>query len=113
MHDFNYGLFVIYRFVLLRDPTNIRTKDSTYSGNATNVITNETLIVKLKSDFDPQSNDNPFSTFLNAIVTTYFWIGDNWVQRDEFDFWAIDVFTLIASVILVVLLMNMLIAFMT
>ncbi|CAB5389562.1 unnamed protein product [Rhizophagus irregularis] len=100
-------------FVLLRDPTNIRTKDSTYSGNATNVITNETLIVKLKSDFDPQSNDNPFSTFLNAIVTTYFWIGDNWVQRDEFDFWAIDVFTLIASVILIVLLMNMLIAFMT
>ncbi|CAB4441085.1 unnamed protein product [Rhizophagus irregularis] len=100
-------------FVLLRDPTNIRTKDSTYSGNATNVITNETLIVKLKSDFDPKSNDNPFSTFLNAIVTTYFWIGDNWVQRDEFDFWAIDVFTLIASVILVVLLMNMLIAFMS
>ncbi|PKK72928.1 hypothetical protein RhiirC2_776630 [Rhizophagus irregularis] len=100
-------------FVLLRDPTNIRIKDFTYSGNATNVITNETLIVKLKSDFDPKSNDNPFSTFLNAIVTTYFWIGDNWVQRDEFDFWAIDVFTLIASVILVVLLMNMLIAFMT
>jgi hypothetical protein len=102
----------MYRFVLLRNPTNIKTKDSTYSGTATNVLTNETLHVELKSDFNPKSSDNPFSSFPEALMAAYFWIGGDWVQRDDFDFWAVDVFTLIASIILVIVLQNMLIAFM-
>uniref|UniRef100_U9SSB2 Ion transport domain-containing protein n=1 Tax=Rhizophagus irregularis (strain DAOM 181602 / DAOM 197198 / MUCL 43194) TaxID=747089 RepID=U9SSB2_RHIID len=85
---------------------------STYSGIATNDLKNETLDIKLKSDFDPKSSDNPYSLFSDAIIATYFWIGGNWAQRDEFDFWAIDVFSLIASIFLVIVLQNMLIAFM-
>ncbi|RGB27734.1 hypothetical protein C1646_768745 [Rhizophagus diaphanus] len=54
--------------VLLRNPTNIKTKDSTYSGNATNISTNETLYIELKSDFDPTSRDNPFTSFSEAIL---------------------------------------------
>ena len=108
----NFSYFIIYRFVLLRDPMNIKTKDSTYSGLATNILTNETLNVKFKSDFNPTSDDNPFSSFSTAIMAVYFWISGDFVQRDEFDFWAIDVFTLIASIFLVILLQNMLIAFM-
>ena len=100
--------------MLLRDPTNIKTKDSTYSGVATNPLTNETLTnIKIQADFDPKSSDNPFSSLSTAIIAAYFWIGGDLVQRDEFDFWAVDVFTLIASVFLVILLQNMLIAFMT
>ncbi|PKB99864.1 hypothetical protein RhiirA5_429055, partial [Rhizophagus irregularis] len=83
-------------FVLLREPTNIKTKDSTYSGKATNSLTNETLDIELKSDFDPTSSDNPFTSFFTAIEATYFWINGDWVQRDEFDFWVIDVYTFIA-----------------
>ncbi|CAB5392141.1 unnamed protein product [Rhizophagus irregularis] len=100
-------------FVLLRNPVNIRTKDSTYSGVATNSLTNETLNIEFKSDFNPTSSDNPFTSFSSAIMATYFWISDNWIQRDEFDFWAVDIYTFIASIFLVIVLQNMLIAFMS
>ena len=98
--------------MLLRNPTNIKTKDSTYSGNATNISTNETLNIELKSDFDPTSRENPFTSFSEAIKATYFWIGGNHVQRDQFDYWAVDAYTFIASIVLVVVLQNMLITFM-
>ncbi|GBB90271.1 hypothetical protein RclHR1_17170002 [Rhizophagus clarus] len=67
-------------FVLLRNPANINIKDSTYSGNVTNISTHETLFnIELQSNFDAKSSDNPFSTFLSSIVTTYFWISGNMV----------------------------------
>ncbi|CAB4411151.1 unnamed protein product [Rhizophagus irregularis] len=43
-------------------------------------------------------------------MVTYFWISDNW---DEFDFWAVDLYTFIASIFLVIVLQNMLIAYMS
>ena len=79
--------------MLLRDPTNIKTKDSTYSGVATNTSTNETLDIKFKSDFDPTSSDNLFTSFSTAIMAVYFWINGDFVQRDEFDFWVLMPFT--------------------
>ncbi|RGB41636.1 hypothetical protein C1646_751929 [Rhizophagus diaphanus] len=100
-------------FVLLSNPRNIETKNSTYSGNATNPSTNETLNIALKSDFDPKSNDNPFSSYYTAMMTAYFWLYGDWVQRDDFNFWAVDVFTLVASLFLIIVLQNMLIAFMS
>ncbi|CAB4474212.1 unnamed protein product [Rhizophagus irregularis] len=115
---FLFILIVIFAFahtmfVLLRNPTNIKTKDSTYSGVATNSLTNETLDIKLKSDFDPMSSDNPFTSFTKAMMATYFWINGDWVQRDEFDYWAVDVLTVIASIFLVIVLQNMVIAYMS
>ncbi|EXX58916.1 hypothetical protein RirG_193500 [Rhizophagus irregularis DAOM 197198w] len=109
----NLPYFIKCRFVLLREPTNIKTKDSTYSGKATNSLTNETLDIELKSDFDPTSSDNPFTSFFTAIEAAYFWINGDWVQRDEFDFWVIDVYTFISSLFLVIVLQNILIAFMS
>ncbi|PKC70466.1 hypothetical protein RhiirA1_501318 [Rhizophagus irregularis] len=100
------------RFILLRDPKNMKIKDSTYSGNVTNSSTNETLNIKLKPDFDPASSDNPFSSFITAVEAAYFWINGNWVQKDKFDFWAVDLLTLVASIFLVIILQNILIAFM-
>ncbi|POG61974.1 hypothetical protein GLOIN_2v1846762 [Rhizophagus irregularis DAOM 181602=DAOM 197198] len=100
------------RFILLRDPKNMKIKDSTYSGNVTNSSTNETLNIKLKPDFDPASSDNPFSSFITAVEAAYFWINGNWVQKDKFDFWAVDLLTLFASIFLVIILQNILIAFM-
>jgi len=79
--------------VLLRNPININTKNSTYSGVATNALTNETLNIKFESDFDPTSSDNPFTSFSTAIMAVYFWINGDFVQRDEFDFWVLMPFT--------------------
>ncbi|PKK80177.1 hypothetical protein RhiirC2_704442 [Rhizophagus irregularis] len=58
-------------------------------------------------------HDNPFTTFSKSILAAYFWINGNWIQRDEFDFWIVDLYTFIASIFLVIVLQNMLIAFMS
>ncbi|RIA87165.1 hypothetical protein C1645_828188 [Glomus cerebriforme] len=100
-------------FVLLKETKSIDTKDSTLSGVATDPLTNQELNIHMKADFDPKSSsDNPFSYFPTAVVATYFWLNGDFVQRDEFDFWAVELFSLIASVLLVTILQNMLIAFM-
>ena len=109
----NLSYFIICRFILLRDPQNIEIKESSFTGHAANIFTNESFNIKLESDFDPTSkDDNPFSFFPTAVEATYFWISGGWAQRDEFDFWAVDLLTLIASIFLVIILQNMLIAFM-
>jgi hypothetical protein len=82
------------------------------SGNAI-TSTNETFDITLQSDFDPTDyNDNPFSTIPTAIEAAFYWLSGNMIQRDHFDFWAIDVFTFIASIFLAIILQNLLIAFM-
>ena len=104
----------IYRFIILKNPENINIKTSTLSGVATDILTNSTLNITLQSNFDPTDrNDNPFSYLPTAIEAAYYWINGNFVQRDSFDFWAIDMYTFIASIFLVIILQNMLIAFMT
>jgi hypothetical protein len=109
----NLIYFVIYRFVLLRDPKNIKIRETTYSGSAADTVSNTTFNIELETVFDPKSKeDNPFSFFPTAIEAAYFWIGGNLNQRDEFDFWAVDLLSLIASIFLVIILQNMLIAFM-
>ena len=57
--------------------------------------------------------DNPDPSFI-AIITkaAYFWIDSDWIQRDHFDSWVIDVFTLIAVIFLVIIVQNLLIALM-
>ena len=113
---FNHNIHILftYRFVLLKDPKYIPTKGSSFSGVATNTATNEELNITLKSDLDiSDRNDNPFSYFPTAIQSVYFWINGALVQRSLFDFWAVDVVTLIAGFFLVVILQNMLIGFMT
>ncbi|CAB4389950.1 unnamed protein product [Rhizophagus irregularis] len=102
-------------FILLKNPNDpkIKVKSDTLSGTAKN-INNETLFdITLESKYDVvDKNDNPFSSFSAAIIAAYFWLNGDMVQRDRFDFWVIDLFTLIASIFIVTVLQNMLIAFM-
>ncbi|GBB86552.1 hypothetical protein RclHR1_12990001 [Rhizophagus clarus] len=103
----------ILKFVLLRNPKNIKINETLYTGSAADTTSNKKFNITLQTDFDPTSkDDNPFASFPTAIEATYFWIGGNLSQRDEFDFWPIDLITLIASIFLVIILQNMLIAFM-
>ncbi|CAI2171840.1 19309_t:CDS:10 [Funneliformis geosporum] len=102
-------------FLLLKDPeqAGIRTKDATASGFAINDITKESFEINLKSDFNPTDrNDNPFSSFSTSIEAAYYWINGDYVQRDLFDSWIVKVFTFMASIFIVIILQNMLIAFM-
>ncbi|RGB26308.1 hypothetical protein C1646_770586 [Rhizophagus diaphanus] len=104
------------KFILLYDPNleNIKIKDSTFSGTSTYPVNGQELNVTMKADFNPTDwNDNPFSYFSTAIISIYYWLNGDFVQRDSFDFWAVEVFTFIASVLLVTILQNMLIAFMS
>jgi hypothetical protein len=69
--------------------------------------------IALEADYNViDRNDNPFSSFPTAIMAAYFWLNGDMVQRDHFDFWVIDLFSLIASIFIVTVLQNMLIAFM-
>ncbi|GBB84949.1 hypothetical protein RclHR1_11530001 [Rhizophagus clarus] len=105
------------KFVLLKNPNDpkINLKTDSSSGTATNPITNEVIFnIALEDDYDvTDRNDNPFSSFPTAIMAAYFWLNGDNVQRDHFDFWVIDLFTLIASIFIVTVLQNMLIAFMS
>ncbi|CAB4389938.1 unnamed protein product [Rhizophagus irregularis] len=74
-----------------------KTKDS-FNGTTTNPLNGQELNVKMKANFDSTDrNDNPFSYYPTAMVATYFWLNGDFVQRDSFDFWAVEVFSLIAK----------------
>jgi hypothetical protein len=65
----------------------------------------------MKANFDPTDrNDNPFSYFPTAILAIYYRLNGDFVQRDTFDFWAIEVFSLIASIFLTIILQNTLVS---
>ncbi|CAG8502577.1 9378_t:CDS:10 [Funneliformis caledonium] len=69
--------------------------------------------LKMETIFDPtSSDDNPFASFLSSVQAAYFWINGYWSQKDDFDYWAIEILSLFASLLLVTVLQNMLIAFM-
>ncbi|GBC09935.1 hypothetical protein RclHR1_09210004 [Rhizophagus clarus] len=104
------------KFILLKNPNDpkINVKSDSSSGTATNPVNNDVFDIALESDYDvTDRNDNPFSSFSTSIMAAYFWLNGDMVQRDHFDFWVIDLFTLIASIFIVTVLQNMLIAFMS
>ncbi|CAH1764504.1 7090_t:CDS:10, partial [Entrophospora sp. SA101] len=59
------------------------------------------------------TNDNSFSNFAQSTKAVYFWINGRWDQLEQWDFWPVDVLSILASVLLVIVMQNMLIAFMT
>ncbi|CAG8753942.1 19258_t:CDS:2, partial [Rhizophagus irregularis] len=93
----SFSIFILWvEFVLYLRLISI--KSDTLSGAVTNIINNETLFnITLESDYDVvDRNDNPFSSFSTAITAAYFWLNGDMIQKDRFDFWVIDLFTLIA-----------------
>ncbi|GES91142.1 hypothetical protein GLOIN_2v1471210 [Rhizophagus clarus] len=56
--------------------------------------------------------DNYYTNLLKSIEAVYFWTNGRWDNLDPNN-WSIDVFTLIGSILLVIILQNMLIAIMT
>ncbi|CAG8467528.1 19860_t:CDS:10 [Rhizophagus irregularis] len=96
---------------LLSDLDTIKQKTNGFS--VVNTTTHEPIDMEMDSQFDPSSaSDNPFSNFLSSVEATYFWINGVWPQRDDWNYWAIEVLSLLGSVFIVTILQNMLIAFM-
>ncbi|CAB5189593.1 unnamed protein product [Rhizophagus irregularis] len=60
-----------------------------------------------------KATDNYFANFAQSVVAVYFWINGRWDQLQQWNFWPVSVLSLIASVILVIIMQNMLIAFMS
>jgi hypothetical protein len=53
--------------------------------------------------------DNPFDTPLDAILSTYNW---STINLGDYNYWPLKLFAFIASIILVLILLNMIIALM-
>ncbi|RHZ78120.1 hypothetical protein Glove_167g89 [Diversispora epigaea] len=60
-----------------------------------------------------QTSDNYFSNFAKSVQAVYFWINGRWDQLDQWTFWPIDLLAFVSSVLLITVMQNMLIAFMT
>jgi len=65
-----------------------------------------------KIDVDNKS-DNYFTDFFKSVESVYFWTSGRWDQLEQWDFWPVDFYSIIASILLVTILQNMLIAIMT
>ncbi|CAI2168586.1 18802_t:CDS:2 [Funneliformis geosporum] len=105
--------FAHAHFLLLQNPNLNHLAPDVDGYTLMNSTTNEPLGVNVVSDFNATSNnDNPFSNILTSIQAAYFWVNGEWSQRGIWDFWAVDFMSVLASLVLVTVLQNMLIAFM-
>lgn len=55
------------------------------------------------------SQDNPFSTVWDSILSTYYW---NTINLNTYDSWPLKLFAFFSNIILVLVLFNMIIALM-
>ncbi|RHZ50229.1 hypothetical protein Glove_503g23 [Diversispora epigaea] len=56
--------------------------------------------------------DNYYSQFVSSVEAVFFWTNGRWDQLDQWDIYAVDVMSILGSIILVLIFQNMLIAFM-
>ncbi|CAJ0843702.1 253_t:CDS:2 [Entrophospora sp. SA101] len=86
---------------------------NTYS--IVNTTTNQTVYndITIKADFNSTSSiDNPFSNFWSSIPAAYFWMGGNWINKDTYgSYFAVQILSLIASLLIVIIIQNMFITF--
>ncbi|RHZ60330.1 hypothetical protein Glove_355g38 [Diversispora epigaea] len=69
--------------------------------------------VNIKQDFDGSNRlDNHYSNFFSSIEAVFFWTNGRWDQLDQWDNYAVDVISILGSIILVLIFQNLLVAFM-
>ncbi len=103
---------MLFRWLLLRNPVKIGEKPD---GSQFVILENGNQLSNLtiQQDFDLESpTDNYYSNFVQSVIAVYFWINGRWDQLDQWNFWPVSLLSIIASVLLVILMQNMLIAFM-
>ncbi|PKC74072.1 hypothetical protein RhiirA1_517046 [Rhizophagus irregularis] len=68
--------------------------------------------INLSENSSNETIDNPAKDFITSFLSTYGWLSGTFLQQDTWNFWAVKLITLIASIFLVTILQNMFIAFM-
>ncbi|GBB91622.1 hypothetical protein RclHR1_00190035 [Rhizophagus clarus] len=100
-------------FVLLNDTEGIGI-DPNGSSFTISDENGQTLPYTVDQKFDVKSiSDNYFTNFVKSVESVFFWTGGRWDQLEQWNFWPVDVYSIIASILLVTILQNMLIAIMT
>ncbi|CAG8482811.1 1274_t:CDS:2 [Acaulospora colombiana] len=103
-------------YLLLRNPTEIGVTPNGSSYLITDASdTDKNLYpnITISQTFDVSSvNDNYFSSFWKSTESVYFWLNGRWDQLEQWDYLPIDILSLTASLLLVTVMQNMLIAFM-
>ncbi|CAI2171670.1 19816_t:CDS:10 [Funneliformis geosporum] len=100
-------------YLLLRNPDGI---DVTPNGSSFNVMDQNGVYQNftIEQSFNLSNpTDNYFSNFGQSVAAVYFWINGRWDQLEQWDFWPVGLLSFIASVLLVIVMQNMLIAFMS
>ncbi|RHZ60332.1 hypothetical protein Glove_355g30 [Diversispora epigaea] len=63
--------------------------------------------INIKQDFDGSNRlDNHYSNFFSSIEAVFFWTNGRWDQLDQWDNYAIDVMSILGSIILVLIFQN-------
>ena len=90
----------------------INPNGSSFKVSDTNAVD---LSYKIDQTIDVNSrSDNYYVNFIKSVESVFFWTGGRWDQLEQWsDFWPVDVFSIIGSILLVTILQNMLIAIMT
>ena len=83
-----------------------------YDDNGTLLPEFSHVVINQKIDVNNRS-DNYYVNFIKSVESVFFWTGGRWGQLDQWDFWPVDVYSIIGSILLVTILQNMLIAIMT
>ncbi|GBC02578.1 hypothetical protein RclHR1_00470008 [Rhizophagus clarus] len=99
-------------YLLLHDPKGIGLEPN---GSSFSLQDNSGAVTgTIQQTFDLTSaTDNYFSNFAQSVVAVYFWINGRWDQLTQWNFWPVTLLSFIASVLLVIIMQNMLIAFMS
>ncbi|CAG8447059.1 4522_t:CDS:2 [Rhizophagus irregularis] len=81
-----------------------------------NAVTGDNIAPNITIDqtFDvDRVSDNYFSDFLQSIEAVYFWTNGRWDQVDQWNFLPVQALCFFASILLITVMQNMLIAYMT
>ncbi|CAI2177385.1 15061_t:CDS:2, partial [Funneliformis geosporum] len=100
--------------VILKDPASIGLQPNGNSFVIEDPNPDSTIDTKITQEFDiDKPIDNYYVKFPYAVMGVYFWILGRWDQLEVWDFWPIYVFSIAASILLVIIMQNLLVAFMT
>ncbi|RHZ78060.1 hypothetical protein Glove_168g167 [Diversispora epigaea] len=102
---FGHAMFILLNYAdELQIPT-YKIRDS----SDPNLYTNITIY----QNIDKSSRlDNYYSHFASSIEAVFFWTNGRWEQLNQWNSYAVDVISILGSIILVLIFQNMLIAFM-
>ncbi|CAG8596783.1 805_t:CDS:2 [Funneliformis mosseae] len=97
--------------ILLRNPSLFNEKPDDDTFNIT-LLNNENVIISQQLNVI-KPFDNYYGKLVYSVMGVYFWIHGRWEHIEEWDFWPVYVISIGASILLVIIMQNLLIAFMT